>query len=96
MDQENKPLRSKVSIQDIYDKIKATQYIALSDGRTTLCVANTENGFTVVGKSACVDKNSYNQALGEKYAFEDVVEQMWELEGYLLKQEHYIALGEGV
>lgn len=93
MDQQDKPLRNKVSIQDIYDKIKATQYIALSDGRTTLCVANTENGFTVVGKSACVDKNSYNKALGEKYAFEDVVEQMWELEGYLLKQEHYVLKG---
>lgn len=95
MDQETKQLRNKVSLQDILGKIKHTQYIALADGRSTLCVVNTENGFTVVGKSACVDAREYNKALGEKYAFEDVVEQMWELEGYLLKQERYIALGEG-
>lgn len=93
MDSESKQLRSKVSLQDILSKIKAVQYIALDDGRSTLCVANTENGFTVVGKSACVDAREYNKALGEKYAFEDVVVQMWELEGYLLKQEHYIAKG---
>ncbi len=93
MDSESKQLRNRVSLQDILGKIKATQYITLDDRRTTLCVANTENGFTIVGKSACVDADLYNKALGEKYAFEDVVEQMWELEGYLLKQEHYIAKG---
>lgn len=93
MDSESKQLRSKVSLQDIMNKIKAVQYIALADGRSTLCVANTENGFTIVGKSACVDASEYNRALGEKFAFEDVIEQMWELEGYLLKQEHYIAKG---
>jgi hypothetical protein len=50
-----------------------------------------ENGFTVEGSSACVVKEEYNQALGEKYSFEKVIDKMWELEGYLLAEKRYQA-----
>ena len=80
---------NKVTMNDILEKMKQVEYIKLSDGRTTLCVVYTENGYTIIGKSACVAEENYNQALGEKYAFEDAVNQMWPLEGYLLKQKLY-------
>jgi hypothetical protein len=36
-----------------------------------------------------VVKEEYNQALGEKYAYEDAVNKIWQLEGYLLAEKRY-------
>ena len=84
-------LPKKVCIADIHNKIKNTTYTLLPDGRTTVCQATLENGFTVIGTSACVVKEEYNQALGEKYSFEKAVDNIWELEGYLLAEKRYQA-----
>ncbi|ESY05256.1 hypothetical protein X752_25950 [Mesorhizobium sp. LNJC398B00] len=53
----------------------------------TICVMTLTNGFTLVGKSAPADPANFNQALGEKFAREDCIRQMWPLEGYLLREE---------
>ncbi|ABK54416.1 gp48 [Escherichia phage N4] len=53
---------------------------------TTVCALVLSNGFTITGKSACVDPNTFNEELGKKYAYEQAVDKVWELEGYLLKQ----------
>ena len=44
------------------------------------------NGFQVVGESACADAANFVKEDGEKYAYEDAVEQLWMLEGYLLRE----------
>ncbi len=51
----------------------------------TIAVVSMENGFLVIGKSACACIENYDQELGEKYALEDAMNQLWPLEGYLLK-----------
>lgn len=56
---------------------------------TTVCALVLSNGFTITGKSACVDPNTFNEELGKKYAYEQAVDKVWELEGYLLKQNLY-------
>ena len=84
-------VRSKVSLTDITDKIKKTTYTILPDTTTTVCQLHMENGFIILGTSACVDPALFNQALGEKYAFEKAIDKAWELEGYLLAQEKFIA-----
>ena len=76
----------RVTIADIHDKIKETTYTILPDRRTTICQITLENGYTVIGKSAVVSMENFNIAEGEKYAFEDAVNQVWPLEGYLLTQ----------
>jgi hypothetical protein len=81
----------KVQMTDMLAKIKDTQYVLMPNGRTTVCQVTLENGFTVEGSSACVVKEEYNQALGEKYAFEKAIDKMWELEGYLLAEKRYQA-----
>ncbi len=81
----------KVQASDIQAKIKSTTYTLLPDGRTTVCQITLKNGFTVNGSSACVVKEEYNQALGEKYAFEKAFDNIWELEGYLLAEKRYQA-----
>jgi hypothetical protein len=81
----------KVNMTDMMAKIKDTTYTLLPNGRTTICQITLENGFTVEGSSACVTKSEYNQALGEKYSFEKAIDNLWELEGYLLAQKRHEA-----
>lgn len=78
-----------LNIDDLQKKIRDTQYQRIGDTTMTICVITMQNGYTVLGKSACVDPLKYSQALGEKYAFEDALDKVWDLEGYLLKEKMY-------
>lgn len=84
---ETKPPRTTVTLADIQGKVKKTTYTVLPDGKTTVCQLHMENGYTINGYSACVDPANYNQALGEKYSYEDAINKAWPLEGYLLAEE---------
>lgn len=53
----------------------------------TICVLILENGFTVLGKSACASPENFDADVGKRVAREDAVRQIWPLEGYLLKQQ---------
>lgn len=76
-----------VTMQGILDKIKSATYTLLPNGRTTICQLTLENGFTVEGHSACVDAAQYNRHLGEKYAYDDALNNIWKFEGYLLAEK---------
>ena len=89
VDKREDALPTKVNLTDMMAKVVRTEYVQLSDGKTTLCVLHLRNGFTIVGKSACVDPANFNVALGEKYSYEDAINQLWPLEGYLLAERRY-------
>ena len=75
-----------VTMGGILAKIRKSEYLILPDGRTTLCMLTLENGYTIRGESSCVSIENFNVALGEKYAYENAVEKIWPLEGYLLRE----------
>lgn len=52
----------------------------------TICILVLKNGFTVTGESACASPENFNEEIGRKIAYENAVEKIWLLEGYLLKQ----------
>ena len=79
--------RTSVSLNDIQAKVKKTTYTILPDTTTTVCQLHMENGYVILGTSACVDPAKFNKALGEKYAYEDAINKAWPLEGYLLAEE---------
>lgn len=79
--------RTSVTLPDIHAKVKKTTYTILPDTTTTVCQLHMENGYVIMGTSACVDPTKFNQALGEKYAYEDAINKAWPLEGYLLAEE---------
>lgn len=79
-----------VTMGDILAKIKKSEYLILPDGRTTLCMLTLENGYTIRGESSCVSIENFNVALGEKYAYENAVEKIWPLEGYLLAEHLWL------
>ena len=80
---------TSVTLDGMQNKVKKTTYTVLPDTTTTICQLHLESGFVVLGTSACVDPSKYNQALGEKYAYEDAINKMWPLEGYLLSEKIY-------
>ena len=78
--------KTKLTEDDILAAVKKEDYTVLNDGRTTICQLTLQNGFTVVGFSACVDPKNYDKNLGESIAKDNALEKVWELEGYLLRQ----------
>ena len=74
----------RVSITDLQAKIASTEYHVFH-GVLTICLIKTSSGFILTGESACVSPANFNQALGEKYAYERAINKLWELEGYLLR-----------
>lgn len=91
MDERIERLPVRVTLDSMQAKVKSTTYTRLPDTTTTICQLTLENGYTVLGTSACVDPKQYNQALGEKYAYEDAINKMWPLEGYLLAEQRFQA-----
>jgi hypothetical protein len=55
-------------------------------GRKTTCVLlRLQNGFEVVGTSACVEPANYDHEIGKRYARERAISKVWELEAYELQ-----------
>ena len=81
----------RVTIDDIKRKITKAEYVR--HGRMTFCVLTLQNGFLVTGESSCVSEENYNQALGEKIAYDNAFDKVWLLEGYLLRERLMLGLG---
>jgi hypothetical protein len=52
----------------------------------TICILMIDNGYAVVGKSAPADPENFNEELGEQFAREDALRQIWPLEAYLMRE----------
>ena len=53
----------------------------------TLCILVLANGFTVVGKSACIDPEAFDAEKGREMAYADARRQIYPLLGFLLKTD---------
>ena len=85
---QNKGLNAPRLTPDHIDSvIKEVYYHRVPNTALTLCVLTLQNGFQVTGESAAASLENFNQELGEKIAFENARDQIWKLEGYLLKQK---------
>lgn len=80
----------RVTVDQLKSKIKSVQYVKTeTDGGQILrwCILNMENGFAVAGRhSASVSPENDNQEIGEKIAYDNAINELWALEGYLLKE----------
>jgi hypothetical protein len=83
---------NKVTIEQIYAKIKGEIFMIMPDRRTTLCQLTLENGYTVIGQSACVDIENFDASLGRHYAKLDAIDKVWPLEGYLLAERMFLGI----
>ena len=65
--------------------ISYAEYFRVINTTTTICSLVLNNGYVVVGKSAAVSMENFDEELGKKIAFNDAREQIWALQGFYMK-----------
>lgn len=79
----------RLTPSDIDDAIKDVAFYVFPNTLLTVCCLTLQNGYNVTGESACASPENFNQEIGEKVAFDNARQKIWQLEGYLLKQKLY-------
>jgi hypothetical protein len=77
----------RLTPQMIDETIVYEEYFRVTNTTCTICSLVLKNGYVVVGKSAAVSMANFDEEIGRKVARDDAREQIWALEGYLLKQK---------
>jgi hypothetical protein len=73
---------------ELIDKAIAREdYHVFGDTCLTVCCLTLQNGFTVIGESACASPENFNAEIGRKIARGNARDKIWVLEGYLLRQK---------
>jgi hypothetical protein len=76
----------RLSPEKINAVIMDETFTMLPSGKCMVCEISLENGFTVRGESACVDKRNFDMEIGRKISREDARRKIWGFEAYLLQQ----------
>lgn len=81
---------TKYGLTETYlqEQIKETSYQRYGD-TGTLCVLTLKNGYTVTGTSGCIDPTIFAEDIGERIAFDNAFNKLWEILGYGEKQRWY-------
>ena len=75
----------RLNPQAISDTILAEQFYVFPGTVMTVCCLTLQNGFNVIGTSAPASPENFDAEIGKTIARNKAVEQIWQLEGYLLK-----------
>ncbi len=70
--------------------IVSAKYHVFEGTTTTVCCLLLKNGSTVIGESACVSPENFDEEVGREIAYKNAREEIWGKEGYLLKENLYI------
>ena len=79
----------RLTLESILDKIENVTYTNLPSGKSIVCEITMKNGFTVRGESACISIENFDQEIGNEIAYNDALNKVWVLEGYLLQEQLY-------
>ena len=77
----------RVTPERVEEVIASEQYHVFAGTTFTACLLTLQNGYTVLGESACASPENFDAALGRKIARKNAVNKIWALEGYLLRQK---------
>ena len=77
------------SVIEAYNQANPENQMPVHDGLgvLTLAVLVLNNGFTVVGESACADPANYKEDIGNRLAIANAKNKIWPLMGYALKED---------
>lgn len=67
--------------------VERVYYHRVPGTTVTICAITLKNGFTVVGDSACIDPENFDQTIGQQVAYNNAFEKIWQLEGYRVKSQ---------
>lgn len=79
----------RVTPGDIDGKIKLEQFYVFPGTTLTVCALTLVNGFVVIGSSAAASPENFDEGIGRDIARAEARDKIWELEGYLLRQQLY-------
>ena len=77
----------RITPAHIEDTILAEQYHVFAGTMLTVCCLTLQNGFNVVGESACASPENFDSEIGRRVARAAAAQKIWSLEGYLLKEK---------
>jgi hypothetical protein len=77
----------RITPERLEEVIVQTDFYVFPNTMLTVCCLTLQNGFTVVGESACASPENFNKELGERIARENAKQKIWALEGYVLKNK---------
>jgi hypothetical protein len=77
----------RVTPQSLDSVIDHEYFHIIPETTVTVCALYLKNGFVVIGKSAAASKDNFDKAIGERIARDDARNQIWALEGYLLREK---------
>lgn len=81
----------RVTSQEVDDQVMRAEFHRFEGTTTTVCLMTLRNGFTVVGQSACASPENFDAKIGQGLAYTDARNQVWNLQGYLLKDRLFQA-----
>ena len=79
--------RQAVTLGYLEERIVSIDYLRIPNTTVTICYLTMENGYVVLGESACVDPTKFDELAGQSFAYGKALDKLWELEGYLLAEE---------
>lgn len=77
----------RITPERIEEVISAETYHHFEGTTVTICLLTLQNGYNVVGESACADPANFNSELGQRIARDNAKQKIWALEGYLLRDQ---------
>lgn len=78
---------NSINEEFVKSQIANVEYHQLSDTTITIAVITLKSGFTITGESACIDPNNFNAEIGNKFAYENAFDKLWQLFAFELKQK---------
>jgi hypothetical protein len=77
----------RITINDIDNTIVGEDYVVFPNTTVTVCALHLRNGYVVIGKSAAASPENFDAGIGRRIARDDARNQIWALEGYLLREK---------
>lgn len=71
----------------INEQIVSEAYYVFPGTSMTICCLTLRNGYNVIGESAAVSVENFNEEIGRKIAKDNARQKIWALEAYLLKSK---------
>lgn len=79
----------RVTEDEIKQRIRSTDYFVIPGTTVTICQITLDNGYSVLGESACVSPENFDEAIGRSFAHKNAFGKLWPLFGFLLAENLY-------
>lgn len=75
----------KLTVEHLESLVLTEQYHVFPGTTMTVCCLTLKSGFAVIGESACINPDDFDESVGQEIARANAIDKLWALEGYRLK-----------